>query len=128
MPLKIMENIVDSSIKYAAAANNPKFHVDVDELMVFIAVCLSIGLKGYRGNRRDLWGTHALEKFEFIKEIMGRTRFEEIWRYFHLQEGPKRKFDEPDPYYKVSWLMDHLNKIFLESWKPSQVKLPYYLY
>src|SRR3954451_16104269 len=104
MTPSIIKAIVGSTIEFALSNDCVDFTLSVDEFMIFLAICFTIGLIGFRRDRRFLWGSSPMDNNAFIHDLMPRKRFEAINRYLHLPEGAKEVLGKPDPFHKVSWL------------------------
>lgn len=116
-----MAKIVESTIQYSRKLGNAAFNVDIDEMWRYFALLLAIGIHGFNGDRRAMWGSDELDNFPWLKKMMPRDRFEEITRYFHLPEGPQNIDGKHDPYWKVAPFAEALQKKFRLNWKISRV-------
>ena len=90
--------------------------------MAFIGVTIAMGM--LRLPRvKDYWSTSNVLSTPWFRSIMSRDRFLEILRYLHLVDSSqqKKKGEEGyDPIFKVRLLVDHLNAVFSEYYKPSR--------
>lgn len=68
--------------------------IDMQELLVWMGVCILVSMANYQGDRRDLWGgggsySKYLPTYDLNKTGMSRTRFEEIWSNMRWSNQPE---------------------------------------
>lgn len=89
--------------------------------MAFIGISIAMGM--LRLPRvKDYWSTTNVLSTPWFRSIMSRDRFLDILRYIHLVDSSqqKKKGEGFDPLFKIRPLVDHLNAVFPEYYKPSR--------
>ena len=62
---------------------------------------------------KDCWSTDKCIENENIQNVMTRTRFQSILENLHFSNNDND--DKTDKSYKIRSVMEHLNKVFVES-------------
>lgn len=108
---EVLDLIVNSTNKYAAANNCPSFVTTPTEIKTFLGVLYITGyhtlpqVNSYWSNRESLGCV-------MIKECMPRDRFKRIKQFFHVCDNSA--LDPNDKFSKVSPLNSLMNKKFLQ--------------
>lgn len=105
----VIQHIVEQSKLYASQNNNHDFHVNEDEIRIFIGILL---LSGYHRLPRErlYWCLDEDVAVPVVSNSMSRNRYYDIKKYLHFSDN--LKLDKTDKMFKVRPLMDMLNKNF----------------
>ena len=90
--------------------------------MAFIGISIAMGML-HLPRLKDYWSTNTILSTPWFPSVMSRDRFLVILRYLHLVDSSqqRKKGEEGyDPLFKLRPLIDHLNAVYPEYYKPSR--------
>ena len=117
----ILDSIVQQA-KLFASQKGKVLDLCVEEMMAFIALSIAMGMLRLP-RLKDYWSTNNILSTPWFPSVMSRDRFLVMLRYLHLVDSSqqKKKGEEGyDPLFKIRPLIDHLNAVFPEYYKPSR--------
>lgn len=95
--------------------------VTLDDMKKFLGILINMGLT-IRKNMTAYWDTRPSQHIPFYSKTMARNKFFLINTHLHLTLAQTRRRGDPgfDPWSKVRYILDHLNKMFKNYFVPSQ--------
>lgn len=124
-PKKLIEHISYHTNLYAAqrtGASTNFQHTNVEEIRLFLAINLMMGIKKMP-SYKDYWSSNSALRDTYISSVMARNRFSWLLSNIHLNDNdqqPRKGQEEYDKLYKVRPLLVMLSESFRQSYKPSQ--------
>ena len=111
----LVEFLVIESIRYAQQ-NGRQFEIDKNEMAAFIGVNFIMSLDVQPGIK-SYWSVGDILGNSRVKQVMTRTRFEEILQNLHFADNSKTEQagTEPDKAKKIRPLLSHFNKYFISA-------------
>uniref|UniRef100_A0A2C9KGK8 PiggyBac transposable element-derived protein domain-containing protein n=1 Tax=Biomphalaria glabrata TaxID=6526 RepID=A0A2C9KGK8_BIOGL len=96
--------------------------VTAQDIYTFLYINIMFGIH-WIPSTKLYWSSDKSWRVPAIADVMGRTRFEKIRQYFHLNDSahfPPRNSDNYDPLYKIRPLLDHVRSTCQAVYKPQR--------
>ena len=120
-PMMLINNIVEQTNLYAEQKGAVNFiPTCVSEIRAYLAILLLMGIVQLP-NYRCYWSRRPVLNIPAISEIMSRNRYEQITRYFHLNDcsqNPPRTSPDHDKLHKVRPILDNAKQQFASHYQP----------
>jgi hypothetical protein len=123
LPLTFWKSVVEQTNKYAAdhiAQHGPQdwgdgrtwVPVTLQELVVWIGICMGMAWTGLRRTSQYWWTEkRGLIAFPGFGAIMGQTRWEQIKKYFHLNDNKIRPPNKQTKEYRLWHVLPMINTL-----------------
>ncbi|GFR31416.1 DDE_Tnp_1_7 domain-containing protein [Trichonephila clavata] len=113
--VQLMESIVFQSNPYATQSGKNFSPLTLEELILFLAINLTMGVKRLP-SYRDYWSTSDILHDPYVSSLMPVKRFTWILGNLHLNDNTlmkKKRDTDFDKLYKLRLLITHLSEKFL---------------
>ncbi|GFT13178.1 probable ATP-dependent RNA helicase DHX34 [Nephila pilipes] len=117
-----IEKIVLQTNLYASQSGKKFSAVSLEEMLVFLAINLVMGIK-HMPSYRDFWSTDEILHDEYVSKQMPVKRFSWILGHLHMNDKslqPKKGEANFDKLFKLRPLLTHLSERFTSVYKPGQ--------
>ena len=120
-PKSSIEEIVLQTNLYAEQQGAINFEkTSVDEIRAYIGMLFLMGIN-QTPNYRCYWSTKKELRYPPIADVMSRNRYEQLTRYFHLNDStknPPRGSPGHDKLHKVRPILENAKRKFPEHYEP----------
>lgn len=121
-PERMFTTICEETTRYARQKGNQTFETSAAEIKAYVGILFLMGVI-VLPNYRNYWSKRRCLRQPVIAEVMSRSRYVEISKYFHLNDSttnPPRISPRHDKLHKVRPILKNAKEQFQRHYKPHQ--------